>query len=342
MMSPIDKTTIADVAKAAGVSIATVSRAMNHRHLVKPQTAEKVFAAMQALGYELPEFTENLVNDGGLIIVNAPSLDSPFYSEIMKGATTSASRHGYHLLIHEGPIDDTTFNSLTSLLKARQVSGLITLNYIPPALLGKLAAAVPLVQCCEYNEDFENIPFVSTDDLKSTKMVMDHIFSTGRRQIAFLSGPLNYKYTRQRKKEYLRSLENVGIEPNPNWIVHLPMINFDIAFSAATQLLRSANPPDAIFTVSDLCAAAVIKAAHQLELNVPDDLVVTGFDNVDISVMTSASITTVNLPRFQLGFIACDFLVELIGNPQAASQGMLLPTELISRESTQVKNVTFN
>ncbi len=339
-MKSLSKSTISQVAKTAKVSIATVSRVMNHRDLVKPETVEKVINAMKATGYEMNSFSETRTKSGGLIIVNIPSMDNPFYSEIIKGVKASTSRHGYHVLFNEDEITDSTFERLSYLIKDRSVTGMITLNFIPAPLLSKLSSVVPLVQCCEYSEEFENIPYVAIDNFMAAKTVMDHLLSTGRRKIAFLSGPLRYKYARQRKDAYLKSLEYAGIENNSNWIIHLPTINFDIALSAATQLLRSSNPPDAIFTVSDLCASAVIKAARRLGISVPRDLIVTGFDNVDISITTNPSITTVNLPRFQLGYIASDFLVELIENPSAVTQKMLLSTELIIRESTSIEQTS--
>ena len=100
------------------------------------------------------------------------------------------------------------------------------------------------------------------------------------------------------------------------------------------QLLRTAEPPDAFVTTSDVYAAAVIRAARQVGLRVPQDVMVTGFDNIEFSTVTTPSITTVDQPRIRLGLMACELLVEKIANPALPSKGVLLETELIVREST--------
>ena len=104
--------------------------------------------------------------------------------------------------------------------------------------------------------------------------------------------------------------------------------------ASTMQLLRTAEPPDAFVTTSDVYAAAVIRAARQVGLRVPQDVMVTGFDNIEFSTVTTPSITTVDQPRIRMGLMACELLVEKISNPALPSKGVLLETELIVREST--------
>jgi LacI family repressor for deo operon, udp, cdd, tsx, nupC, and nupG len=117
-------------------------------------------------------------------------------------------------------------------------------------------------------------------------------------------------------------------------IVQLPENNYDMALSTAGHLLGASEKPDAFFCVDDILAAAVIKACARLSVRVPEDVMVAGFDNVDISFMMTPSITTTSQPRFQLGFSSCELLVERITNPDIPVRNILLETDLVIREST--------
>jgi LacI family repressor for deo operon, udp, cdd, tsx, nupC, and nupG len=165
---------------------------------------------------------------------------------------------------------------------------------------------------------------------------MEYLFSMGRQRIAFINGPIRYKYAKQRLQGYLESLDRAGIARNPELIIQLPEVSYSLAVSAVTQLLGANTPPDAFFCVSDIYAAAVIKSCARMGLNVPRDIMVTGFDNIEIASMITPTITTVNQPQYQLGFSACNLLIELLDNPNAGMRKILLGTELIVRESTSL------
>jgi LacI family repressor for deo operon, udp, cdd, tsx, nupC, and nupG len=328
------KTTYQQIASEAGVSIATISRILTGASNVNSKTRERVLSALVNHGYDIatiqasrPPASKNI------LVFNIPSMGNPFYSQIAQGAKSAASRHGYHLLINEEHINENTFSNITGLIQKFNVAGLITTNHVPRELLKKLNAILPLVQCCEFDEELQ-IPYVSVDDIAATSKTMEYLFSLGRKNIAFISGPFRYKYARHRLRGYLEFLEKAGIEQNKEFIIQLPDINYEMAASTAEHLLCSVKKPDAFFCTSDVYAAAVIKACARLGLHIPRDVVVAGFDNVDISSMVTPPITTTNQPKFQLGFSSCELLVELINNPHMAVRTILLETELIVREST--------
>ena len=324
------------IAQEAGVSIATVSRILNNYPHVKYETRKKVIDSMDILGYDTDEIIiKPKPKNSGLIIFNIPSLSNPFYSQIANGAKAAATRHGYHILINESGINPWNFNHLLDILKKFNVAGLIVLNHLSSELLDKLNSTVPLVQCCEYNED-SDISYVSIDDISASKMVMEYILSNNRRKIALINGPMHYKYARHRLNGYLNVLKNANIPVENNWIVNLPEINYSMAVSACSHLLSLSNRPNAIFAISDVFAAAAIKASSNIGLRVPQDVLVVGFDNVDIAIMTNPTITTVNQPKFQLGFRACELLIEKISDPNIALRKILLDVELIIRESSMV------
>lgn len=328
------KATYQEVAAQAGVSIATVSRIITGSSRVKEDTRERVLEVMAARGFNVTELRQApRLRNSGLIIFNIPSTANPFYSPVVRGAKSAARQYGYQLLINEEHINDSTFPALTGLLHKLNPAGLITANHVPQNILKKLSGSLPLVQCCEFDGELD-LPYVSIDDTAAARSAMEYLISQGRRNIAFLNGPLRYKYARLRFQGYLDSLEKAGIPRDPGLIVNLPEINYDTAVSAVSQLLGSGKTPDAFFCVSDVYAAAAIRACAKMNLRVPGDVMVAGFDNVDISYMTNPAITTVYQPKFQLGFSSCELLVELIANPGAKVRNILLETELVVREST--------
>ena len=146
---------------------------------------------------------------------------------------------------------------------------------------------------------------------------------------------MRYKYARHRIAGYKAALEEAGISLHPEWIITLPELDFKMAVSSVQQLMTQKEHPDALFTVSDLLAAAAIQASRTAGLVVPDDIFVSGFDNVDISQAVFPAITTINLPKYQLGYMACELLIERLENPNVKVKQILLNAELIIRESTQ-------
>ena len=332
-MPRIPKITVSDIAKEAKVSPATVSRVINHRYdLVTENTVKTVHEAMKALGYDIP--AENPVHEKNrpLIMVHVPD-GNPFYEKILQGVLASANAHGCHLLFSQGPLDRSSTGNFLDLLKRVNVSGAIILNHVSADLLMEISTRVPLIQCTEYNPEV-NLPYVSIDDRKAARTATSYLIARGRNKVAFLNGPTTFKYARERKRGYYDAIEEANLTIPGNWIVDLPEINYEMAYSAACQMLNSEPLPNAFFTVSDTLAAAVIKAARQFHYKVPQDIMVVGFDNTTISYMYSPAITTVNQPAFQEGFTACELLIKKMMDPSAEVNSILLETELIIRETT--------
>ena len=151
----------------------------------------------------------------------------------------------------------------------------------------------------------------------------------------FCADRTRYKYARQRKAGYIQTLEAAHIPLNKDWIIQLPELDFDMALSSTHQLMSQKEHPTAVFAVSDVLAAAAIRGCRLAGLSVPSDIIVTGFDNVNISQATSPPITTINQPKYQMGYMACELLIEKLNTPGAKPRQVLLNTELIIRESTQ-------
>lgn len=326
------KSTIGQIAEQVGVSSATVSRVFNHPGTVRGEVCARVLAAAESLGYyktvQLPQSRQK-----ALLVMYLPEISNPFYHEIVKGAKVAASQYNGELLINEGIIDRSNVREVIDLLKNIRCRGLITLNYLELDIVKILSSEFPMVQCCEFEAD-SPVSTVGIDDRAAAFKVMNHLFSLGKSKIGFVNGPLNYKYARHRREAYGKAMEKRSLAVKPHWIVQLPAINAEMTFSSVAKMMAMPDPPDALFATSDLCAAAIIRAMLYCGYRVPEDVCVVGFDNIDISGITIPSLTTVNQPKFQIGYTAWELLWAKVENPQSENQHITLETELIIREST--------
>jgi LacI family repressor for deo operon, udp, cdd, tsx, nupC, and nupG len=325
------------IAKETGISLSTISRVFTGASNVKADTRRRVIEAFKNYGYDTAFIEKHRKNSGNsLIIMNVPSTANPFYTQIIHGAKAAATHRGCYLLLNEDHINENTIDSFMRLIRKVQAAGLITTNHMEPVYLKRISEMVPLVQCCEYDADFD-LPYVSIDDVAAAKMAMEYLFSLGRKNIAFINGPIRYKYAKHRLQGYLEALLDRGIPSDPHMRIQLSEIDYNFAVSAVTTFLESGKKPNAFFCASDVLAAAVIKVGMRKGFSIPDDIAVVGFDNIDISLMTNPTITTISQPQYQLGFSSCELLIEYITNPQIPLHNIILATELLLRESTTMK-----
>ncbi len=324
--------TIKDVARQAGVSIATVSRVLNDSAAVRLSTAQKVTEAMDALGYLREQPAAGCVNQ--LVIAVLPNLSNPFYAEIILGLQTSAKSHSLDVLLYpEGNVERHA-SQLAALLRMTNACGLILLSPVTQrAVLDELNLLAPLVQCAEYNED-SPLPYVGVDDISAARNATETLLRAGRRRIALINGPEKYKYARHRRQGYEEALRQAGYPVDPLLEANVTEMGFDSSMAVAQQMLLAKERPDAILAASDMYAAAVVKAAVMAGLSIPQDLALISFDNTYISQMHHPSVTSVNLPRFQLGYMAMEVLAERMVSPASDEpKQFLLKTELVLRDS---------
>ena len=317
---------IQQVAEAAGVSIATVSRVLNNKSGVKSDTHDKVFHAIKELGYQIKE------NWKHLIILNLPNIANPFYHEITKGVTASASRNGYKVLLNISDESRQVAEDIANVAESENAAGVIVLNNMSFEELKIIKRKTKVVQCCDYCEN-SDVPYVSINESKAVNSAMDYIVSNGKRKIALVNGSHKYKYAQDRLKYYTRYIKDNNLMYRGEWVAEMPEVDYALAVSVILQMLKSENRPDAILAVSDIYAAAAVKAARSVGLEIKKDLVIVGFGNIDISRMCIPSITTVNQPKYVIGCNACELLIEMIKNPFVKHNNIILDTELIIRET---------
>ena len=319
--------TITKIAQQANVSIATASRVINQSGAVKEETREKVLQAMKSLNYQSRESSSKY------ILASFSDFQNPFNADLIRGIRSAASRRGYKLFLQQ--IDRPhSSEAYKFLLNEKIFSGVIFTHVVPDRnLLDAIRIQYPIVMCSEYSE-VENIPFVVIDDFEAAQDAMKYLISIGKRRIALLNSSLDHNYAVQREHGYRAALAESNLPINERWMVHLTDIDFESACSAVSNLLSSSERPDAFFCVSDVFASAVIKSASGLNLSVPQDVAVVGFDNVYLTTMTVPSITTVSQPTYQLGFQSANILIDQIEGKPVLNYRVVLSTDLIVRGST--------
>ncbi|MDD4796400.1 MAG: LacI family DNA-binding transcriptional regulator [Eubacteriales bacterium] len=332
-MATSSRITIDEIAREAGVSIATVSRIINRKGNTREETRQKVLAAMERLGYSFSP--QNLLCDAqsNTILVCVPDFRNPFNGVIIDGIQSAAVRRGYHVLVMQAGDVYTTFDDYQMLLKNNAIAGLLLMHQTSPQIVEELSLRCPVVMCSEIC-DGSAVSYVSIDNYASARTATNYLLSINRRRMAMINSSLTYHYARQREQGFLDTLAQAGLRCPREFLVHLSDISFEQALASATHMLSGKERPDAFFAVSDVFAAAAVKAAKRHNLQVPQDVAVIGFDNIDISLMTDPAITTIQQPTYQMGSQACSLLLDKIGNPALPAQQILLETELIVRAST--------
>ena len=328
---------IEDVARAAGVSVATVSRVLNEQGGVLPETQERVRRAVEELHYEPNLSARNLrKNESRIILILAPNFSNPYYSNVLAGICDVSRNLGYSTLIYNTYDSNALDESLvTSLFQKNRADGMITLAVNrDDRWLTQFAGKFPLVQCSEYVEDAD-IAHISVDNRLAARESVMHLTAQGHRKIGIVTSANRYLSSTNRLRGYLDALDEAGIAKEDQLIAYASAdYSFASGKQAARELLSLPEPPSAIFCVSDILALGVIAAAGKMGLQVPWDLSVTGFDDVDYTTMFHPYLTTVSVPCYDLGRRSMQMLYDLIVQKPDAERDVYLPHQIVLRETT--------
>ncbi|WP_250534849.1 LacI family DNA-binding transcriptional regulator [Caballeronia sp. AZ10_KS36] len=332
---PPEEVSIADVARRAGVSVATVSRVLNSHSNVREATREKVREAVAASGYRVNELARNLrTAESRLLLTMVPDFGNPFYAAIVRGIDTVARQNGYFMLLCDTGADPLRERSYFDLLRGRRADGAICLD---PAAVQKAlveqASTLPWVACCEF-DPAARVPYVGIDNHLAAGDVVRYLLHKGHERIALINSGEGYLYGRQRLAGYRDALQAAGIVANPAWQVELYSLDYDAGERAARQLASlGRDRPTAIFAVSDTLAIGVLNGLRGAGLRVPEDVAVVGFDDIAVAAHAVPPLTTVAQPMRALGETAAELLLKRLRDPRADVPGVLLPHRLIQRRS---------
>jgi len=303
--------TIRDVARHAGVSVATVSRVLNDSPLVVEPTRERVQASVDELGYRLNATARNLsIGRAAAIGVVVPFLTTPSVIERVRGVVERlGGEPGYDLLLFDVEAPQQRADAMRNLARRDRVAGLLVISlpvhgYEIDAFERDGLPAV-LVDVAH-----PRLPRVVIDNVQGGELAAAHLLARGHRRIGFVGDhPTNeYGFTssEDRRLGFRAVLGNAGVEPVERCGPH----GREEAAAMADSLLRLPDPPSAIFAASDLQAIGVLKAAETLGIRVPEDLAVIGFDDIDLAEIVG--LTTIRQPLRQGGVLAADLLLAAI------------------------------
>ncbi len=327
--------TIADVAKEAGVSVATVSRVINGKGIVTAETAERVNAAIAKFHYQPNVWGRNLRRkESRMLLVLIPNITNPYYSSIVSGIEDTARRQDYTTILCITNSDKMREQEFLNLLRSGRADGAIFLaTERDSQTVPKLARSYPVVQCCEYCGD-EEIPHVSIDNFEAARQVLRHLLNLGHRRIGFVGSTNRFISTRQREEGYKSALEQAGLRPDERYFAYADDdYNFLSGVRAVRELLCLKDRPTAVFCISDMIALGAIRAANELGLNVPQDLTVVGFDDVEYASMFKPMLTTVSQPCYSLGKVSATMLLRQIATGEKGG-AVFLEHKLILRDSS--------
>ncbi len=328
---------IKDIAELTKVSVATVSRVINDDPNVSSETREKIKKVIEETGY-VPNFLgRNLrVAKTQKILLIIPTIENPFYTEILAAIEESAEKSGYNILIGITNNKHELEQKYMEMLITKQVDGAIVLlsNYDKDAL-SNWAENFPLVQCCEYTPG-ARITNVSIDNKLAAYDAVSYLISKGHRKIGAIGGQLYFASESDRIVGYKKALKEHNI-PYKKEYFRVKSYTMEGGQEGARELMKLSNPPTAIFAFGDTIAIGVAKYLNDIGKPAGKNVAVIGVDDIPLCEIFNPSISSVRQPRRKLGAKAYELLMERIDNNTQIIKNVILEHELILRQSSECK-----
>ncbi|WP_127957177.1 DNA-binding transcriptional regulator CytR [Serratia microhaemolytica] len=328
--------TMKDVAEMAGVSTATVSRALMKPDKVSRLTRQKVDRAMLAVGYSRnASLGNNRRYHSHTLLAIVSDLCDPGIADLIAGVEQIASQHGYLLLVSQLS-KRLGQQSFINLIITKQIDGILLLSGGLPFALSEeeRRSLPPMVLANQLLPELE-LPAVHIDNLTAAFEAVSYLHSLGHRQIACLTGDERLLLSQYRLQGYLQALRRHDIHVESRYILRGDF-SYEAGARAISALMTQAKPPTALFCHSDVMAIGALSQAKKLGLRIPQDLSIVGFDDIEQARHCDPPLTTVAQPRFQIGQQAVKLLLEQLNGLPVYSGSRLLESELIIRGSTAV------
>ncbi len=325
---------IAQVAEHAGVSVATVSRVLNGKQIVKEQTRVRVRQSIQATGYRVNQLARSLRTDESrLLLVMVPDIGNPFYAPIIQGIDGVVQGEGYAVLLCETGGDANRERRYFDLLEARRADGAICLDPdTAQQALHEQGMKFPWVACCEFDRQAP-IPYVGIDNRAAARDAVSYLIGKGHTRIAFVNSDTRFMYARERLQGYADALHEAGLDLASELCVEVASLGFSAGKSVVSRLLHLQPRPTAVFAVSDTLAIGVMRGLHDAGLRVPQDMAIMGFDDIALASQTCPSLSTIAQPMNELGRQSAQLLLARLDDPTRKLAGVILPHRMVLRES---------
>ncbi|HSH19533.1 MAG TPA: LacI family DNA-binding transcriptional regulator [Draconibacterium sp.] len=331
-----------DLADELGISISTVSRALKDNPIISPNLTRKIKDLAIARNYIPNPLAMGLLRQQTKMIgVIVPDLVTHFYSSVISGIEEVAKEKGYYILIASSDESlEKERESVNNLLKTR-VEGIIacisqeTNSFEHFDQL--IQSEIPLVFFDRVAESME-VPSVTVDGIEAARNITCHFYQNGCRRIAYISGPDHLNISKHRKEGYLKGLEECGLKFNPELLVESNLNAIDAAH-ATRKLLSLKQIPDSIFGINDTIAFAAMKEIKKHKFRIPEDIALVGFTDEFHSTVVEPALTSVTHPTLQMGREAARLFFEQVESENRIDEKVILPTNLIIRESSVKKGI---
>lgn len=331
-------TTIKDIAEKAKVSVATVSYVLNDTRYVSPEKKARILQVIEELKYVPNAVARGLrVRESKTICLVLSDITNPFYPDMAKACEEVASSKGYTLNMMNTNDQPGAIEKAAKQLREGKVDGLIVstaLEFDRAILIELVEQGYPVVLV---HRKLENIPMdtIVSDNETGGYLATQHLIELGHRKIAFVTGVNGSSVNIARTLGYQRAMSEANIEIDPTWLVS-GEAKYQPSYDAAVALLKLPKKirPTAIINLSDLGALSVLDAAMDRKLRVPEDLAVMGFDDLFFASSRSIQLSTIRIPRYELGKQATERLMERMNKTVKLEPiEVVLPVELIIRRS---------
>lgn len=335
---------IDDVAKEAGVSIATVSRVLNNNYPVSPKTRKRVEAAVKKLNYSPNVFARGLTGQQSKMIgILAPGFSNLYFDEIVKGIGDALEQQHYLFTVGRTEDEPEEEKRALELFLRYKADGIIVIDGTKEnavnGFFSDVAEQVPFVMINGYSQGMP-YDFVMADQDAGVHMALNYLRKRGHEKIALISGERGYSFL-EKEEIFCSIMKDWGIQDPERFIVRVPNVNnvetIRNTEDAFRDILLSDQPPTAVFALNEIMATGILNAAAHVGLKVPDDISLIGHDNTLLSQIASVPMTTINLKMRRLGHLAAERILKKIASSREEtfeeSRKIVINPDLIVRSS---------
>jgi LacI family transcriptional regulator len=327
--------TIKDIAREVGVSPSTVSRALSDSPLISEKTKQRIKDIAYRLGYERNELARGLVKgSSGAVGLVVPDITNPFFGDIVRGVGEIAHHSGYGVILCNTAEKTDRELSYIQLLRRKRVDGFIlaSVTVEDPYLQELSQSKTPFILVSRLSRSVD-APYVTVDDQAGARLAVEHLIGLGHERIGFIGGPGSVQSSRDRMATYREVLREHGLAVQDDWVCYADFTQA-AGREAGRRMLSLAIPPTAIFAANDVTALGVLEAAEGLDLRIPEDLSLVGYDDIAYASLPRIQLTTVAQPAFEMGQIAIKWLLSVIGKEIVYPLYRVLEPHLIVRSTT--------
>jgi LacI family transcriptional regulator len=330
------KVTVHQVARRANVSVGTVSNVLNRPQIVAPATRDRVLRVIDELGFVRNESARHLrtgvARAIGLVILD---LSNPFFSDLMRGVEDTAYEAGYSVIVCNSSEDRAREEAYIRVLEERGVTGMLIIPFGPgsPAVDRLRARGTAVIRVT--HRITEDECGVGSDDLLGGELAMGHLLGLGHERVCYVTSASHIWPTDQRREGALTAARKDGKSDDALRDISVEHLNVAHGRDAGERILGLRPRPTAVICANDLVALGVLQVMIRHGVRVPDDMAIVGFDDIEFASAATIPLTSIRIPRYEIGRIATELLLEEAdGDPDHVHQRVVLQPELVVREST--------